>query len=687
MCMKKIIVLIFACVSFNGVMAQSFSAISVVKEFSQLLNEYTRTKNMGICGPKFDNLCHEKIKCRVENDLMKYMAEKSPSIPYTNNTYLFDTYINEIIKLINNGASVAIENVEYDYEVSKLGIVDGNADYIKYDIVLSQSLSTEKRFTDIAIVRDGKITLICQYAGARSYVAAIKTLFPDISKIDDIENECLQLDVSKAEMAFLQFRKIASNNYGTVAKKCIEMVIAMEMADVGCSNLGNYAKKIDKSTYFTFNTDYPNIEKMSSNHYELHGLRTFDYFVPGKGETTTNWFMYKEHPYYENKGSAYLYYISSHYRPIANYGLPYIKRKGDLFGFVSETGKVLIECKYTFAYPFDSRSGLAAVRDVNNKWGFIDEKGMLIIPHIYNIVNDAFVDGKNFVIKDDYLILITTKGEEVRRIYGYNYIIPKLSENEIIAYNGIKQQYDVFDFYGNLKIEDCFNHENDKGNKQRYRIYEIMWGDFTYNQKDDVNDGFFFLHRIPTKITSSEITSGDFIDLGIGTLWASMNLGAQSCADVGKPYLWGDYKCEFTNKERNAANGKKYKKKLLKQTFPSNIAGTYLDVVTQTLGKNWRMPTKEELRKLSEECIWEYCILNGCKGYRVTGKNGNSIFLPIEGHFAYKDSDANNGIRYWSSEMDSSQTIYTLRVTQNEHDIYGLGNLSYWNYIRPVKSK
>ncbi|MBO7316636.1 MAG: VWA domain-containing protein [Paludibacteraceae bacterium] len=64
-----------------------------------------------------------------------------------------------------------------------------------------------------------------------------------------------------------------------------------------------------------------------------------------------------------------------------------------------------------------------------------------------------------------------------------------------------------------------------------------------------------------------------------------------------------------------------------------------------------RMPTDDEFRELRDDCTWEWTTQNGVKGYKVTGPNGNSIFLPAAGYrgcngFVYYEGKEG---KYWSS--------------------------------------
>ena len=65
------------------------------------------------------------------------------------------------------------------------------------------------------------------------------------------------------------------------------------------------------------------------------------------------------------------------------------------------------------------------------------------------------------------------------------------------------------------------------------------------------------------------------------------------------------------------------------------------------------MPTKGELKELLEECDWTWTTLNGVNGCKVTGPNGNSIFLPAAGGRSEADV-IERGLAgyYWSSSFD-----------------------------------
>lgn len=55
------------------------------------------------------------------------------------------------------------------------------------------------------------------------------------------------------------------------------------------------------------------------------------------------------------------------------------------------------------------------------------------------------------------------------------------------------------------------------------------------------------------------------------------------------------------------------------------------DAARAIWGSTWRMPTKDECQELMDKCDWEDSTFNGFAGKKVTGPNGNYIFLPYSG--------------------------------------------------------
>lgn len=128
-----------------------------------------------------------------------------------------------------------------------------------------------------------------------------------------------------------------------------------------------------------------------------------------------------------------------------------------------------------------------------------------------------------------------------------------------------------------------------------------------------------YLSEINTFRTQDiEITEGDIIDLGLDVKWASCNLGSNTPEEAGKYYGWGDpHGISSMNRD----------------DYPKldSISGSGYDAAWYQLGEYYRIPTADEWNTLKSKCSWEWIVYKNVHGYKVTGPNGNSIFLPAAG--------------------------------------------------------
>ena len=74
------------------------------------------------------------------------------------------------------------------------------------------------------------------------------------------------------------------------------------------------------------------------------------------------------------------------------------------------------------------------------------------------------------------------------------------------------------------------------------------------------------------------------------------------------------------------------------------------------------MPTRAEFKELIDNCTWEWTTKGGHNGYKVTGPNGNSIFLPAAGfRVGANPRNAESFGLYWSAtphESDVQDACY-----------------------------
>ena len=173
----------------------------------------------------------------------------------------------------------------------------------------------------------------------------------------------------------------------------------------------------------------------------------------------------------------------------------------------------------------------------------------------------------------------------------------------------------------------------------------------------------------------------DWVDLGLpsGTLWATMNVGANSPEEYGDYFAWG----ETTPKDVYDWSTYKWCKgsdhTMTKYCTSSSYGfNGFVDNKTEldpeddaayvNWGPSWCMPTLDQLYELKDECTWTKKTQNGIYGCLVTGPNGNTMFLPAAG---YQNGGALENVNSWGYYWSS-----TLRTTasNNAHILYFYSN-------------
>lgn len=136
----------------------------------------------------------------------------------------------------------------------------------------------------------------------------------------------------------------------------------------------------------------------------------------------------------------------------------------------------------------------------------------------------------------------------------------------------------------------------------RYRFSRKLFENNNQNNNDDQNDD--------EQETLTTIDGFKFVDLGLSVKWAASNLNGYY--QYGNPSA-NDFKTEYG--------------------LPTTeIGGTSDDPAYANMSNKWRLPTRTEMQELVNNCTWEYTYDNG-SGFRVTGPNGNSIFLTCDGAY------------------------------------------------------
>lgn len=209
------------------------------------------------------------------------------------------------------------------------------------------------------------------------------------------------------------------------------------------------------------------------------------------------------------------------------------------------------------------------------------------------------------------------------------------------------------------------------------------------------------------------------VDLGLpsGTLWAQSNLFASTPTEPGKCFYWGEVEpYEFGQRYKYVSDGY-YERGGTAQYLKYVTESEYGDVDNLTVledsddaasfysGGEWKMPSAADLDELLKYCSIETFDDENLRGARLTGPNGNSMFIPWVGGYQpiVKELLDNIDSRYWSTAQSKDDSVKRGDYSINEDNFAYAMSIGYTSegiivecesdyratpgFIRPVKRK
>ncbi len=231
------------------------------------------------------------------------------------------------------------------------------------------------------------------------------------------------------------------------------------------------------------------------------------------------------------------------------------------------------------------------------------------------------------------------------------------------------------------------------------QIYALAEGKATITAIVYYLDGATAQATLEVVVKAPQPGEHGYVDLGLpsGLKWATCNVGANTPEEYGYYFAWGEVEPKTTYDWSTYKYGTSYDQLTKycnnssygKDGFTDNktVLDPEDDAATVNWGGAWRMPTKAEQDELRNNCTWNWTTQNGVNGYKVTGPNGNSIFLPAAGYM-YEGalSSAGSDGDYWSSSLYTDYPYYAYVVYFNSDDV-GWSHYGYRYYglsVRPV---
>lgn len=174
------------------------------------------------------------------------------------------------------------------------------------------------------------------------------------------------------------------------------------------------------------------------------------------------------------------------------------------------------------------------------------------------------------------------------------------------------------------------------------------------------------------------INGHEAVDLGLSVKWATCNIGANNPEELGEKYHWGEIeppteKSKFYDEEKGFVDhtiiGLHYQQGYKRSRYKVggitrsiiiyDISGSDMyDVARHKWGAKWRMPRVAEVEELIDECTWEPVKIGELCVCKITGKNGNSIFLPTDEEFYGHFYTSQYRIDTWDDEYGCDGECY-----------------------------
>ena len=216
----------------------------------------------------------------------------------------------------------------------------------------------------------------------------------------------------------------------------------------------------------------------------------------------------------------------------------------------------------------------------------------------------------------------------------------------------------------------------------------------------------------PVRFNGQTYSTTEYVDLGLpsGTLWATKNIGADTPEEFGDIFAWGETKGYESGKKRfdfdtyQLCKGSQFSlTKYCQYDHKGNNNYTddkiELDLEDDAAyvnwGSDWRMPSADQIKELTEECTWKWTISpNGVRGCIVIGPNEKTIFLPAVDERKYDVTSPyfnNSSGVYWSrslylDDIRYTDMAYTLYFNDNRKS-KGNDYRPYGYRVRPVQGK
>lgn len=388
----------------------------IVKIFGDYMSEWCKTTD-DVYREKIDELVQGSKACRVDDGIMQIFVSKDETGLLSSGTSFMDSYLNCLTHAIDDNLTYThgtpVWQKDYTEPIAFNDKTEDPLFFVSMDINTKGAINFNG--VDLFFVRGSQITKIIDFNDESSIAKAI-ALYSS----------------RKYEDAFRLFRKLAYEDPGNYDAQYYTAV--MEIKKQGCGFLNKKVRDMEAAWWLTRGVVGNSIERDWSKERMAKLYARYDV---------------DEKPLPFNNAGRDFYIMSLITRQLISEGLMAYKNNKGLYGFMNESGEVVIPCKYNLVYPFDQSGHALVLKD--GKIGYIDTSGKEVVPIKYNSGVAQFKEGRTFVILDEKLLLIDDSGNVIKEVgVGYDSLNSAFVGGKAYAHHKTAKLFYLHDVQGNI---------------------------------------------------------------------------------------------------------------------------------------------------------------------------------------------------------------------------------------------
>lgn len=413
---KSNIIIIIAMLAFatagarNRVATYEIQDLEAVRQYKSAMEQWVSSKSP-LDLEKIDNLFSgQKIKCRINNGMTQEFV-KHGQLRKVDDKQLQSRSMTDFI--------MAIEKLRKNI------VINFSEPRIEYGYSEPESIDpkdVEQSLTFVSM--KVKVSGAFEYSGTDLLLVREGEIVQIVSDDSSLPKAFAYYHNKQYDDAFRVFRNMAYAN--PVDFMAQYYTALMELHCKGCGSLNKQVRDMECAWWIGRGIV---VNRVSDN-----DVRMENPYIVKLANLSKYVTSFDKLPYYNSHGRG-LADASMRWcvEKLVKDGLMVYKNKNNRYGFMNEQGKIVIKDEYTMVIQFNN-DGLACVQQ-DGLLGFIDKTGAVVVPARYKSIAMQFVGGKTLAVKPDgTLVVVDTTGQELKVLgKGFEQVLPYYFDNAFCA--------------------------------------------------------------------------------------------------------------------------------------------------------------------------------------------------------------------------------------------------------------